>query len=300
MGVYALAGSFFGGMGTAIGSVLDSLFGGKGSKPQTGAMQALMAPQQQQPAAAPIEEKERPLTMEERARLAEMYGRAAQQRAGVQALGPGLGGGGKTAPLPTVLGSPVNQAANAAGGQASTGINTNLKLDDLVQQTLGRALTGGTVLPERYYQQAAANLTKTLNAQAQQSRANLQSQLGQRGLMQSGLLARGVQGIESAKQEALASSLSQLQQSRLEAAMSERQWAVQAALQATAMRQQYELAARAAGLNEEQIRQANTAAMWESIAGLGVAAGSMWGSKGGNDAVSHSTLSPVERLLQGG
>jgi len=232
--------------------------------------------------------------MEERARLAEMYAQAAQQRAGVQALGPGLGGGGKTAPLPTVLGSPVNQAANAAGGQASTGTNTNLNLSDLANQYIGKALTGGTVLPESYYQQATANITKTLNAQAQQSRANLQSQLGQRGLMQSGLLARGVQGIESAKQSALASSLTQLQQSRLESAMAERQWAAQAAIQSTQERLRYELAARAQGVNEQQIRDANTAAMWASGADIAMWAGSQWGSKGGTTGVNSETAKYLE------
>lgn len=125
----------------------------------------------------------------------------------------------------------------SANGSANNGANdeetwANL-VNNLVSRNQGRytnaatpgfnawmqtALAGEDGLPRESYLRALAQGQNTINAQTAQSRANLQQSLGSRGLSHSGMMARGLQGVEDARISSLGALEGGLAQQSLAAA----------------------------------------------------------------------------------
>lgn len=287
MGLLSLAGSIFGPVGGAVGGLVESLLGGNKKAPasQPSVRELVSLPESPwagQYASDFGQEEESEVDLTDVEEVSRMLAQLRQQENPVLAqLFDGRGGSGDVhrrtgdeyLPGRTNTGTPPatrtpTQIANAAGGSAQPSLN----LDDILTQYVGKMLTQSQP-SDASWKLAQGNLAQTLNAQAQQSRQALLSNLAQRGLHQSGLMSRGVQGIETAKGEALAKGLSQLEQQRVQQQAQERQWAMQTALDATLRRQQMELQARQLGIQESQINEARSSAMYEMLGGLAGALG---------------------------
>lgn len=108
--------------------------------------------------------------------------------------GPGYGGGGTTATATTKTTPDPNAPAN------------------LYTNWLQQALMGqGGLNPAAYRSQFTSGLG-TINTQAAQGASNLSNQLGARGLLQSGVMGAGLQGIEGARMKAIGDFINNLQQ----------------------------------------------------------------------------------------
>lgn len=286
MGLLSLAGSIFGPVGGAVGGLVESLLGGNKKAPasQPSVRERVSLPESPwaEQYASRFDAEEEPVDLTDVEEVSRMLAQLRQRENPVLAqLFDGRGGGGADVHRRTWeeytgrtnTGTPpatktVTQIANAAGGTAQP----SLSLDDILTQYVGKMLTQSQP-SDSSWKLAQGQLAQTLNAQAQQSRQALLSNLAQRGLNQSGLMSRGIQGIEAAKGEALAKGMSQLEQQRVQQQAQERQWAIQTALDATLRRQQMELQARQLGIQESQINEARSSAMYEMLGGLAGALG---------------------------
>lgn len=107
-------------------------------------------------------------------------------------LGAGKGAGGTSGGSTdndywrNSIASVLRNYGNAYTGQSAPAFNTYLT----------RALSGQDTLPQAAQQRAFSQGMNTINAQTQNARQGLMANLGSRGLMQSGMMGRGLTGIE--------------------------------------------------------------------------------------------------------
>jgi hypothetical protein len=258
MGLFSLIGSLFGGAGTAVGGLLDSI-GGGGQQParqQAGDAAQMLALLGSQKLELPEFVAPQPSREDMRWQLRRQA-----------TLGPGLGGGSTV--NPSKMTNVFPQTANSVGGSAQP----TMQLDTQVNRYIAAGLSGQTGVPENAWNQARASLAQTIKANTSQNVQQLQSQLGARGLARSGILGRATVQAQQAGANALSQGIADLRSQQLTQQANAMQNAASLYLQAKAQRQQYELALRQANVNEKQIEQARQDAMWGGIAGaVGAAA----------------------------
>jgi hypothetical protein len=271
MGIFSLAGSFFPGIGTAVGGLLDWLTGGGGSsKPKAaptaiGFMDLEGLPNRELPAEQP-----NPMSAGE---YGEVLSGMTQPLWGQNPLLDGRGGGGtgKTSTTPTTPGTNINQFANQQGGMNTAG------LEGMANVVLGKAMQGQ--MNNTPYQVASQNLVQATNRTGQQTTQTLMSNLAQRGLANSGLQARGIAEVGAATAQAKAQGLAQISAQQAQAQNQQVQWAAQTAIDASLRAQQLALQARSLGIQQQQIDQQAQSNLFNMLGGLGNAIG-------GNDWMS--------------
>lgn len=211
--------------------------------------------------------------------------RRAQQQGGHESVpGGGEGRGGGIGSLlgnvaGTVLGGPLwGMAGGMVGGlfdsnrrsggtSARTSLSLGQQYPELGEQfrtVMGRQLSGGTGLPRDYYQQALLRGMAGINQQAQYSREGLMARLGQRGLLNSGAIVRGLSEVERGRLGSLADYHGSMQRADIDA----RRQALLNAMQTMAGSRQQAAGAQAA---REQVRMQQPTT-WDYVAQLAGAA----------------------------
>ncbi len=176
------------------------------------------------------------------------------RRWGPRALGDGLGGGDSTS-IPTGSGPWYADPASRT----------------LMQAYLRRSLAGQGGLPSSLYAGSFAQGLGAINAQARANRDELESTLGRRGLLRSGLMGEGLASIERGRLQSLSDFTLGLTNQNLAAAREAQARA--ASLLAAAEESAAERALRA-GLQREAIR-ANQPTFWDALANLAGVYGSI-------------------------
>lgn len=178
----------------------------------------------------------------------------------------GGGGGGAGGDLTKKLSMQewLNQMPGRAGAQQQTTTSTPAapNNEQLFQNYLQAGIQGQSTLPASAYQQAMARGVEGINQQAAQSRMMLQRNLGSRGLLHSGLYARGFGEVERGRLGGIADLSYDLQAQELSARRRSQETAANILAQQFLTREQ--LAAQA-----EQIRmqQPTTGDYLASLAG---------------------------------
>lgn len=144
-----------------------------------------------------------------------------------------------------------------------------------------KSLAGQNGLPQAEYDRQLLQGQAAINRQAMQSRQQLAQNLGQRGLMHSGMMAQGLSGVEQSKLGAYGQLTTGLAQQNLEA---QRQAQAQAAsmypeliradqsqTQNMLALRQLELQAQQLGISQQQLHDALQNDKWNLLAGLGAA-----------------------------
>jgi len=214
---------------------------------------------------------------------------------GQEKLGMGRGAGGdedKTTKKVQSLQDPSGDAWWRTLLGSITGPRANTLTGPLQGQFtgyMGQALGGQAGLPPQAYQQALLSGQSTLNAQSQRSREQLGEQLGSRGLLQSGAMARGLRGVEESRQQSMGDLISGLSQQDMQARIEAQRQAAgmfpqlvqaQSGAQTDLARswlyqQQLELERRRLGLAEQQYEGGREDALWGAVGG--VVGGIDWG-----------------------
>lgn len=170
-----------------------------------------------------------------------------------------------------------DQQANARGGQntdvvqnateTAAGVNnvdySNMGTSEMYQNWLRTALSGRGVLPQSAWQSAFTSGQNAINAQAQVSRQQFNSSVGQRGLLNSGIASRGLADIESGRLGAMGDMATNLQLQNLEAARLAQQQA--AGLLAGSVNQQAALNANRPSLGQTLGDLAGTYLQYEAM-----------------------------------
>ena len=258
MGIFSLAGSFFGPIGTAAGGLVDWLTGGSSSSAKKPAPNAIGFMDLEGLPRREVEEAPSPLSAGE-------YGEVLGGMWGQNPLLDGRGGGGKTSTTPTTPGTQINPYANQLGGMSTAG------LEGMANQVVGRAMQGQ--MNPTAYNVASQNLVQATNRTGQQTQQTLLSSLAQRGLANSGLLARGTAEVGAATAQAKAQGLAQISAQQAEAQNQQVQWASQTAIDASLRAQQLALQAKSLGITQQQIDQQAQSNLFNVLGGLGSAIG---------------------------
>lgn len=196
------------------------------------------------------------------------------------------------------------------GGLSSQGHAASNQLTPQFSQYLGQALSGQAGLQQEAYQQALLGGQQTLNAQAARSREQLADNMGARGLLQSGLMARGLRGVEEARQASMGDLISGLAQQNMQARVEAQRQAAQiypAMVGAESNRfaniarawlgeRQLELEKQRLGVQSDAYKDQQDAALWQAIGAIaggflsrpagaqsGAAAGSVIGGGSGSN-----------------
>ncbi len=268
MGIFGIAGSFFGPIGTAAGGLLDWLTGGSSAKKPAPTSIGFMPLE-----GLPEEQKKEPswgenpmVTPMDAEAYAQVLNQNAYQRSPfLSSIMDGRGGGGKTSTTPTTPGTQINQYANQAGGMNTAG------LEGMANQVIGRAMQGQ--MNPTAYNVASQNLVQATNRTGQQTTQTLLSNLAQRGLANSGLLARGTAEVGAATAQAKAQGLAQIAGQQAQAQNQQVQWAAQTAIDASLRAQQLALQARSLGIQQQEIDNMAQANLFNMLGGLGQAVG---------------------------
>jgi len=196
----------------------------------------------------------------------------------LQPLGPGRGAGGAdTGTVPeTEKWRQLVMGQISAPGQFTQGAAP------AYSNYLRQALSGQAGLPPDAYQRNWQQGMSAVNAQAQQSRATLGNSLGSRGLLQSGMMGRGLVDVERARLGGVSSLAGGLAQQDLGARLQAQQSAfglmpslmsaesgsaVDRARAYLALRQT-ELAGGSLALQQDQQAAAERAQKWDMLGGL--------------------------------
>jgi hypothetical protein len=151
-----------------------------------------------------------------------------------------------------------------------------------MEQFMQAALSGQGGLPEGAYHQALTEGSQLVNRQSQQSATNLHEALGARGLLQSGIMGRGLVDLERERLGGLQRLESGLQEQRLAASRESQRTAAglfpqllaadedaaARALQGYLSLRQLELQGRQLGLSAQQINDQHQADQWALIGNL--------------------------------
>jgi len=122
------------------------------------------------------------------------------------------------------------------------------------------ALQGMLTGQSPFYQSQLAQGVGAINTQAALGRQALMSQLGRRGLLQSGIMTQGLGGLESARLQALSGLIGNLEQQRMQAQ--------QFGMGQVAAQQELIMMARRAGISEAQIEEARRQNDWQRLANM--------------------------------
>ncbi|MHB8997505.1 MAG: hypothetical protein ACYC63_19850 [Armatimonadota bacterium] len=199
-------------------------------------------------------------------------------------------------PAPTVAGqnSEWRQALSANMAQ-NQGRYTN-GLQPAFQQYMGNALQGRQGLPQEAYNAALQTGMHTINAQAANSRSQLQSNFGARGLMGSGMMGNALLGVEQSRVGAFGQLTTGLAQQDLQARREQQQNAAgmmpsligadtsagQSQWQAMLAGRQLEMEAQRIGISQQQINDARTSGNYSILADLVSAGTQIWGARNNN------------------
>ena len=293
MGLLSLAGSFFGPVGTAVGGVLDWLTGGSSSgqkqqspllgsadfaqQPLEGLSPGVRVPVPGVPTADDYRDlllRIPPGVSSYESAMMPIPNYDPRYPSSIQYLADGRGGGGT--PKSGVTSSPntqVNPYANQAGGMASPA--QPMDYTALANSVLGNAMRGN--LDTTGWNLAENNLVAAANATGQQAKASLASNLGQRGMLNSGLAARGEADIAAKTAAAKASGLADLMAQESAQRQQMQMTAAQTAIDAALRQQQLANQARSLGISEAQLRQNEDAAIWGMVGNIAGAVGQLPG-----------------------
>jgi hypothetical protein len=152
-----------------------------------------------------------------------------------------------------------------------------------------QALSGNAGLSDTAYRQAMLRGQGVINAQSGQARQSLTEQMGQRGLLRSGLMSRGLRGVEEARLGSIGDLVSGLAQQDAQARVEAQRQASammpglisaqsgQSSDMIRALMQQQAMDLQRGGLklNYKQYNSSQGDAFWGA---LGSIAGSIWGN----------------------
>jgi hypothetical protein len=164
--------------------------------------------------------------------------------------------------------------ANAQGGANAP--NQSLGLGDLYNAALFRDIGGTGGMTQGQVANQMGTLNAGINAQGQQARTQMEAALGQRGMLNSGLLERGVANVGQAKGNAMAQGAASILQAQAQTQQAAQQQGMQMYMQAVQSRFSAEMQARQLGLSEAQIQNSLDQADFQAAAGLAGSLGSLF------------------------
>jgi len=163
---------------------------------------------------------------------------------------------------------PTRQAGTQAPATPTPAAPAQPTIGDLFTRYLSRALSGADVLPSGALQGALATGIDVINRQAGRAREGLQETLGARGLLHSGVLARGLGELEEARLGDIGRLTQDFIARQLEAARTSQR----AAAELFAAQQMAEAEREAAAQRQQTAIQASRPTLWDRLADLAGAA----------------------------